>query len=154
MTLFKGYVLSQGKKPIKKLKGGNYLDEPPEKHDYVGILRDDIIQIDFDDEDDAKKALEIVKTKKLRCSVLKTSRGIHLYFINDSHTKKQSVGIFLACGLRADIGLGSKVRAVPLRVTKEMTTNTIVNGEEVEKVVKKTIEREWLQTYDDLDTIP
>jgi len=155
MQLFKGYILSNGKMPLNSIKSGEYLSTPPENHDYVGVLYEDIIQVDFDDENSAKIAIEIVKEYKLKCDILKTTRGVHLYFKNDmEHIKHCSVGAFTAIGLECDIGLGSKNRVVPLRVTKDVETIRIVNGEEVLSTTKRVHQREWLQTYDEIDTIP
>ena len=49
--LFKGYILSNGKEPLSSIKNGKYLDVPPQYHDYVGVLKPEIIQLDFDDKD-------------------------------------------------------------------------------------------------------
>lgn len=119
-NIFKGYLLSSGKTPLSSVKDtSNWLSEPPNNgKDYVGILHDDILQLDFDDEKSSRIALAIVDEYKLQCDVLKTTRGYHLYFKNDDTIKSQSVGIFNAIGLHCDIGLGSKFRVIPLRVTK------------------------------------
>jgi len=154
MELFKGYILSRGKEPLGSIKSGVYLQEPPTDHDYVGVLKDNIIQLDFDDEDSSKIALGIVNEYKLKCDILQTTRGIHLYFIVDKSVKSQGVGVYNAIGLSCDTGLGFKSRVIPLRTTKEVTTSKIVNGEEVFATTKKTTQREWLQTYADLDILP
>lgn len=155
MNIFKGYVRSIGKVPIDKLKDENYLPEPPMDHDYCGVLQDDIIQIDFDNEKDSKIALEIVEKYKLRCNILKTTRGIHLYFKNtDKVVKRQSVGIYNAIGLQCDVGLGDKYRAVPLRVTSKIVKTKMVNGEEVSEHLENTTTREWIQEYDDIEELP
>jgi putative DNA primase/helicase len=152
--LFKGYVKSEGKKPLQLIKNAEYLSEPPENHDYLGVLREEYIQLDFDDENTSNKVLEIVQKLKLKCDVLKTGDGIHLYFLTDERVTRTEVGVFNAIGLKCDIGLGHKSRVVPLRITKELERKRVVNGNEVltkEKVVEK---REWLQTYDVLDKVP
>lgn len=153
-NIFKGYVLGRGKEPLQSLKHSEFLPEPPQDHDYLGVLKDEYIQLDFDTEEVANKVLDIVGDYKLHCDILKTSRGIHLYFKNDDYTKSQSVGIFNAMGLRCDIGLGNKVRAVPLRITKQEDVKRIVNGVEITTKSNTIVQREWLQTYDELDTIP
>lgn len=153
-NIFKGYLLSQGKAPIQKIKGGDLLDVPPVDHDYVGVLHEDIIQLDFDDSRDAEIVLKIVKGYKLKCDVLKTTRGVHLYFKDDKSVKSQQVGVFNAIGLHCDIGLGSKDRVVPLRITTETELVKSENGKEVITVTKESKTREWLQTYDDLEELP
>ena len=156
MQLFKGYIKSRGKEPLSSVKdSSNWLSSPPEEGDYVGVLYDDIIQLDFDDESDAAIAMKIVTDYKLRCDVLKTTRGVHLYFKTDHDLiKSQSVDVFNAIGLKVDVGLGSKDRVIPLRITKSVEQIKIINGEEVSSVVKRVTQREWLQTYDELDVVP
>ena len=151
--IFKGYLKSNGKVPTESIKNSELHPTPPEG-DYVGILKDDIIQLDFDDDESSKLIMSVVREYKLKCDILKTSRGIHLYFKNDGYTKSQSVGIYNAMGVKCDIGLGNKYRAIPLKITKEITVVKIVNGHEVPVNTVQTTEREWIQTYDELDIIP
>ena len=120
----------------------------------LGALYEDIIQLDFDDEKSARIAMDIVSEYKLRCDILKTSRGIHLYFKVDDTVKSQSVGVFNAIGLRCDIGLGMKNRVVPLRTTKDVQITRVVNGENVISTTKQVVLREWLQTYEDIEVLP
>lgn len=154
MNLFKGYIPARGKEPLSSVKTGTILNEPPAEGDYVGVLREDIIQLDFDDEGTARLVKDIVNEYKLKCDMLQTSRGIHLYFMADKHVTSQSVGTFNAIGLKCDIGLGSKNRVVPLRSTKEVTVTRIVDGEEISTVTRNTVQREWLQTYPELEILP
>lgn len=154
MKLFKGYLLSNGKIPLASVKTATLLQEPPETHDYVGVLYEDIIQIDFDDEKSSRIALDIVAEYKMKCDVLKTTRGVHLYFKSDCGVKSQATGVFNAVGLRCDVGLGSKDRVVPLRVSEEIEAVRIKNGKEVTTKTIKTTDREWIQTYDEIDILP
>lgn len=154
MSIFKGYLPSSGKMPIASIKESELLLTPPDFGDYVGALRDDIIQLDFDDAETSEIALAIVNEYKLKCNILKTSRGIHLYFINDDYTKSQSVGVYNSLGIKCDIGLGSKYRVVPLKITRDNVSTMIMDG--VSKSVNRTetVEREWLQQYSELDIVP
>lgn len=152
--LFRGYIKSKGKKPLSSIKGGDWLKEPPTDSDYVGVLKENIIQVDFDDSDSAELAMKIVKENKMRCDILKTTRGVHLYFLDDGSTKTQCVHLYNAIGLPCDIGLGKKDRVIPLRITKDIEQSKIVNGEEVVFTTKEVQQREWLQTYDELDNLP
>jgi len=154
MNLFKGYIPSKGKMPLSSVKTGEILSEPPTTGDYVGVLREDIIQLDFDDEGSARIVLDIVASYKLRCDILKTGRGVHLYFMDDGWIKSQSVGVFNAIGLSCDIGLGIKNRVIPLKITRDREDVRIVDGEEMVSVTKETVLREWLQTYPELDVLP
>lgn len=153
MNLFRGYIPSSGKAPLYSVKTYEYLKEPPDKGDYVGVLKEDIIQVDIDEQKLADLVFKIVKDKRVKCDILKTSRGYHFYFKN-TNVEKQSVHYFSACGVPCDYGLGSKLRAVPLRITKGEKLETIVNGESVERFQNTTTTREWLQTYDELDELP
>lgn len=110
MELFKGYVETKDKKCIEKFKNRtdfkNYaqVERLPE---FAGILADGVILIDVDDYDQSEKLMDIVEDLQLRCRVYATSRGKHFLFINrgvetcKTHTK-------LACGITADIKLGSR----------------------------------------------
>jgi putative DNA primase/helicase len=154
MNIFRGYIPSKGKVPLESVKTTVLLKEPMADHDYVGVLREDIIQLDFDSEDVSDLVLKVVNTYKLKCNILKTSRGVHLYFKNDDYTKSQSVGIYNAMGMKCDVGLGTKDRVVPLRVTNEKIKTQVVNGVEKAVVYSETVQRDWLQTYEELDVIP
>ena len=108
MELFRGYVQTNGKASIEKFKDVNKLkslEEIKSYQGYAGVLQENTVLVDFDDEDMAKKALEIIKKEKLNCKVIQTTKGIHVYF----KTLKQfkcNTKISLACGLIADIKCG------------------------------------------------
>ena len=152
-NLFKGYIKSKGKRPLGAIKNGDWLPVPPTDSDYVGVLRDEYIQLDFDSEEDSKIVLDIVAKLKLKCDILKTTRGVHLYFLADRYITRQS-SMYNAIGMHCDIGLGFKNRVIPLKVTTEVETKRIINGIESMDTVTKTVQREWLQTYDELDVVP
>lgn len=153
--IFDGYLPARGKEPLASVKNkDNWLSEPPtDGSDYVGILKSNIIQLDFDTEKTSDTVLKIVRDYKLRCDVLRTTRGVHLYFINDD-VKNQSVGIFNALGIPCDIGLGEKNRVIPLRTTKEFQVNQVVDGVEKLVDVRETKTREWVQQISDLEKLP
>ena len=145
--LFDGYLLSDSKVPFTSVKDkSNWLSEPP-LGDYCGILKSNIVQIDADTEEDAKIISKIVEDQNIRCDILKTKRGLHFYFLDDGSIKSQSVGLFNAIGIPTDIGLGSKNRIIPLRVTREIKNE---DGE----ITKTTIQRPWLQQCETIDELP
>lgn len=153
-NLFNGFLSSNGKIPLSSVKDkSNWLSEPP-IGDYVGILNEQYCQIDFDTEEDAKIAMDIVLEYKLKCDILKTTRGIHLYFKDTGRIQSQCVGHFNAIGLQCDIGLGSKNRVVPIRVTKEVENMRITNGVAERTTEWVTTQREFIQTYDELEDLP
>ena len=154
MNLFRGFIPSKCKEPLYSLKTFKLLETPPENHDYVGVLNDDIIQLDFDDEEQSTVVLKIVNEYKLKCDVLKTMRGVHLYFKVDNTVKKGGTGIFNAIGLTCDIGLGANNRVVPLRLTRDVETKMIIDGEEQIAHTKMIEKREFIQTYPELDELP
>ena len=109
MNLFKGFVPTENKKCLKPFKNKtaselNTYDEVKNLHEYAGILNDNIILIDIDNETESKILYKICEDLEIVCRIYKTTRGMHFLFINDNvetckiHTK-------LALGLTADIKL-------------------------------------------------
>jgi len=110
--LFKGYIPTKNKEATKKYKNktSEQLDTLRQvKHldEYAGVLNDDTILIDIDDKKQSEILMNIVDDLQLRCRVYETTRGKHFVFKSrdidrcKTHTK-------LACGLEADIKLGSR----------------------------------------------
>lgn len=153
MNIFKGYIPTNGKVPLYSVKTFTPLPEPPSSGDYGGILDDNIIQVDIDEQVLAEKVFKIISDLKIRCNILRTNRGLHFYFKNTT-VKNQSVHFYSAIGIPCDYGLGSKKRIVPLRITQKRVITTYENGIAVEKTKAITTQREWLQTYDELDNLP
>ena len=110
MQLFKGYVETHEKKCIEKFKNRTDFktyDQVKNLSEFAGILADEVILIDIDDYDQSEILMNIVEDQQLACRVYETSRGKHFLFKNTVvetckiHTK-------LACGLTADIKLGTR----------------------------------------------
>lgn len=108
--LFKGYVETRNKKCIEKFKDRTNLktyEQVQALLEFAGILADDVILIDIDDAEEAEILMDIVEEKQLNCRVYQTTRGKHFLFKNNgvdkNGTKKK-----LACGLTADIKVGSR----------------------------------------------
>lgn len=107
---YRGYVETKNKKSIEKFKGRTdfktyaQVERLPE---FAGVLADKTILIDVDDYDQSEILMDMVENLQLRCRVYETSRGKHFLFFNKgvdtckTHTK-------LACGLTADIKIGTK----------------------------------------------
>lgn len=111
MNLHRGYVKTRNKKCVEKFKDRTDLmtyDQAKELDEFAGILAEDIVLVDFDDEIQAKIALDIIEGEQLNCIVIKTTRGIHAYFKANNHTQTCRTKSSLACGLEADIKLGSR----------------------------------------------
>ena len=110
-NLYKGFVPTKNKKCLMRFKDNDNLlkfNEVKDLSEYAGILNPDIVLVDFDDETHAKIAMDIVREEQLDCIAVKTSRGVHLYFKCNEHTQNCRTGASLACGLKADIKLGSR----------------------------------------------
>lgn len=110
MELFKGYVETRGKKCIEKFKNRTDFkgyDQVKNLPEFAGILADNVVLIDIDDYDQSEILMKMVEDLQLACRVYETTRGKHFLFKNTTvttcktHTK-------LACGLTADIKLGTR----------------------------------------------
>ena len=109
MDLYKGYVLTSNKKCIEKIKGRrNFktLDEVRNEPEYAGIIGNDTILVDIDDKEQSDILMDIVEDMQLECRVIQTTRGRHFLFKNNGVTKN-GTHLNLACGLEADIKIGS-----------------------------------------------
>jgi len=110
VTLFKGYIPTKNKKCLQKFKDVkelNTLEDVQNLSEYAGILAEDTILIDIDDQVQSEILMNIVEDLQLKCKVLQTTRGKHFYFKN-SKINKNATHAKLACGLEADIKLGTR----------------------------------------------
>lgn len=136
INLFKGYIPTNGKKPTEEYKNRtNFyeLNEVEALQSYGGVLKDDYIQIDIDDFEESEKVFQIIKDLNIKCCVLKTTRGKHFYFKNTDIDKRKQ-GWYTPIGVKIDVGLGNQNAVIPLKINKEM--------------------REWLITFDEIDSLP
>lgn len=135
---YKGYILTNGKQPIEKIKDRvsyRTLEDVRNSKSYAGILSEDSILIDIDDEKQSDIMMNIVEDLQLNCRVYQTTRGRHFLFKNHKINKCYT-HVNLACGLIADIKVGFKTSYESLKV----------NGEE--RFLEWDIEEN--QTYDEL----
>lgn len=110
MELFRGYVRTKNKKCTQKFANGEELlslEEAKKYDEYAGILAPDTILIDVDDLEQSEILMDIVEEKQLNCRVYQTTRGRHFLFRNKG-VDRCATGARLACGLAADIKVGSK----------------------------------------------
>lgn len=110
MKLFKGYIKTRNKKAVEKFKDRTdlkSLEEVKDLPEYAGILGDETILIDIDNQRQAELMMNIVEKKQLNCRVYQTTRGKHFLFKN-SGVDKNGNHKNLACGITADIKIGSK----------------------------------------------
>lgn len=107
---FKGYVRTKGKKSIESIKNRDEFktyEEIKSFGEFAGVLKEDTILVDIDDEKESDILFKIVKDKNLKCRVYKTTRGKHFYFKN-SKIKNNKTKTKLLNGLTADIKIGLK----------------------------------------------
>ena len=118
MIFFRGFVKTKDKKstmPFKDVPSDQLLtkEQADELPEYAGVLADDTILIDIDDEEQAEKLLNIVDDQNLRCRVYRTTHGKHFLFLNldengqplcETCKTKRS----LAVGITADIKVGHR----------------------------------------------
>lgn len=119
MQLFKGYVPTKQKKctmGFKNSDGSDLLtyDQVSKLPEFAGILSDDTILIDIDDEEQSDKLLQIVEEKELICRVYQTTKGKHFLFKNTTTSGNYlqetcKTKCTLACGLvKIDIKVGCR----------------------------------------------
>lgn len=106
-NLFKGYIRTDGKKAIEKFKNSKSLREIKDEDSYAGLLNDETILVDVDDFEQSEILYRICQDFHLRCRIYKTTRGKHFLFRN-STVSNCGTHLKLACGLEADIKVGSK----------------------------------------------
>lgn len=105
---FKGYVETKGKKCIEKFKNRKDFksyDQVERLDGYAGILAAETVLVDIDDYEESEILYEIIKDKRIKCRVYKTSRGKHFLFKNNGIDKNRT-HCFLAIGINADIKIG------------------------------------------------
>lgn len=141
--LFKGYVPTKNKKCTMAFKGKSSdellnLREANACDEFAGILNDNTILIDVDDYGQSEILMKIVEDKQLACRVYETTRGKHFLFLNDDRVNRNRTGCTMACGLSADIKLGSHTSYSVLKFAGKdrPIIYDIFNDEEYEPVPK------------------
>jgi putative DNA primase/helicase len=139
-NLYKGFVQTNGKKSIMPFKGKSShelltLEQAQRLSEYAGILADDTVLVDIDDEEQSKVLLKIVESRQLKCKVYKTTRGCHFLF-KTNRPMQNRTHCKLGIALTADIKGGGRASYQVLKF----------NGVERE-VVYETGEYELLPKY-------
>lgn len=109
--LFRGYIITRDKHPVSAYSDGSQLltlEEARKSSEYAGVLAPDTVLIDVDDRAQAEILADIAEDMQLECQMRETSRGMHFYLINDGSIRKCYTGVYLACGIKADIKVGLK----------------------------------------------
>lgn len=129
-------ILNNDKTPAEKLSdGGHPLEEVKDFENLAVLVPEPYVVLDFDTTSDAEIALQIVKDLELKCLVMKTSRGIHLWF-KSPDPMKNSIKTKCAIGLHYDVRSWGKM------------SYTVVK--------KDGVWREWVYTCkgDEVDEVP
>ena len=111
--LFKGYVPTRNKQCTMPFKGKLSeelltLREAREHDEFAGILNDNTVLIDVDDEEMSEILFRIIDERQCACRVYQTTRGKHFMFKNEQRIVRNHTGAQLSCGLKSDIKLGSR----------------------------------------------
>ena len=107
LNLYKGFVPTQNKMatmPFKDKTSAELLtlEQVQKLNEYAGILADDTILVDIDTEKETEILLNIVKSLKLKCKVLKSRSGGHFLFKVDRPMPNRTK-VHLGIGIVADI---------------------------------------------------
>lgn len=120
--LFCGYVKLNGKRCAQKLKDGEYMTFAQAKkcRGFGGVLAPETILIDVDEAEEAERLMDIVEAEQVACKVIATTRGMHFYFSGYPRGTKCKTHAKLACGISADIKVGSKSCYGAIKVDGQM----------------------------------
>lgn len=95
-------ILDSNKRPLHEFKnGGKSWDEVKDFNNIGLIVPEPYIVLDFDSVDESRLMLKIIEALDIECKVMKTTRGIHVWF-KSSTTWKNFVKTRLAVDLLAD----------------------------------------------------
>lgn len=136
--IFRGYVTSDGKRATMKYKDvpDNELlsfEQVKNLPHYCGIIAEEYVLVDLDNQDEANILFDIVKKKDIKCQVRQTNHGMHFYFRNNGITVNK-IKQRTACGLTVDYKAGLKPCYATLK--------------------KDGVERKIIYDCDELDVIP
>lgn len=114
---YKGYCALKEKGSITPLKDESKWLTYEEAEKYPGgtgiggILRENVVFVDIDDEYQKDRAMHIIREKQYPVIVRETTRGIHILALNNGSKEFEHPDskVKLACGLTADIKTGKKL---------------------------------------------
>ena len=99
------YIILDGKSPTHKFKdgeGAKSWDEVKDFDNVACLVPKGYIVLDFDTTSDAEIMLKIIEGLDLKCRVIKTTRGIHVWFKTSEEAPKNFIKNRLAIGIYAD----------------------------------------------------
>lgn len=105
---YKGYIITRNKRaltPFKDVSPNDLLtlEEAKVFPEYAGILDDNAVLVDIDEEEQGGILLNIIRAKEIKCRVIKTTKGYHFLFWNNGLVTRNRTHCQLAIGLTADI---------------------------------------------------
>nr|DAI21420.1 MAG TPA: dsDNA helicase [Caudoviricetes sp.] len=130
--MFKGYIPTRGKRPTESVKGRSQfytMNEVKDLNEYGGVLDDNFIMVDVDDRVQSIILKQILDDLEIKYHSLKTTRGMHFYFLNTNVTSN-AIAVTTAVGITVDIKIGTKNAVVPLKldgVERELTISDEVD---------------------------
>ena len=74
---------------------------------YGGVLKDDVILVDSDDDNESDILFKIIQDLDINCNVIQTTRGKHFYFKN-TNIKSNKIGNQCPLSLTLDYKLGNR----------------------------------------------
>ena len=95
--------------------GAKTWDEVKDFDNIACIVPKGYIVLDFDTESDAKIMLSIVEALDLKCRVMKTTRGIHVWFKTEEEAPKNFIKSRLAIGIYSDRKAGGRNAYVKIK---------------------------------------
>ena len=111
-------ILNDKKEATHKFKdgvGAKTWDEVKDFDNVALIVPKGYIVLDFDTTSDAEIMLKIVEALDLKCRVMRTTRGIHVWFKTDEETPKNFIKNRLAIGIYSDRKAGGRNAYVKIK---------------------------------------
>ncbi len=112
------YIILDGKTPTHGFKdgvGAKSWDEVKDFDNVAVIVPKGYIVLDFDTTSDAEIMLKIVEGMDLKCRVMRTTRGIHVWFKTSEEEPKNFIKQRLAVGIYADRKSGGRNAYVKIK---------------------------------------
>ena len=134
------YIILDGKNPTHKFKdgiGAKTWEEVKAFDDVAVIVPKGYIVLDFDTTSDAEIMLKIVEGLDLKCRVMRTTRGIHVWFKTSEEEPKNFIKNRLAVGIYSDRKSGGRNAYVKIKQDgKKREWIRYVKGAEIQEVPK------------------
>ncbi len=109
-------ILNNDKTPAEKLSdGGHPLEEVKDFDNLAVLIPEPFVVLDFDTKRDADIIVNVVEELGLKCLVMKTTRGVHLWFKNPE-PMKNSVKTKCAIGLHYDVRSWGKLSYTVVKI--------------------------------------